>query len=151
MRINSAAWSAPYPFPAVGWSAIAERCQEMAAEHPEFQHMADIADSVIARRAEDRLAGFTSMHDLVVAARPLPERPPIDVLVVWSPSSGHGGTGGVLIEHRSTTGPDDRIYRPSDQAVPLFWRFVAEKFAFHPVQASSKDEQMGEAAGAGPA
>ncbi|MEV0681037.1 hypothetical protein AB0I60_31420 [Actinosynnema sp. NPDC050436] len=39
--------------------------------------------------------------------------------------------GDVLIEHRSPTGHDDRVIVPVAQAVPLFWRFVAEKFGVH--------------------
>jgi hypothetical protein len=34
----------------------------------------------------------------------------------------------VLIEHVSLTGHDDRIERPAVDAVPLFWRFMSEKF-----------------------
>jgi hypothetical protein len=63
--------------------------------------------------------------------RPLPTESPIDVVIVKSPSShrGYATPGWVVTEHLSTTGLDDQIARPSDQAVPLFWRFMAEKFA----------------------
>lgn len=66
--------------------------------------MADIVDSVLTCDGEQRLAGLASMHDLVVTARPVPEHPPIEVVIVRSPSSGHGGAGGAFIEHRSVTG-----------------------------------------------
>ncbi|GAA0620632.1 hypothetical protein GCM10010174_44110 [Kutzneria viridogrisea] len=95
--------------------------------------MAEIVDSVRVCGADRQLAALTSMHDLVVAARPVPEAPPIAVLVVRSPSSGHVGSGHVLIEHRSTTGHDDHLVRPSVEAVPLFWRLVAQKFGIEPV------------------
>ena len=99
--------------------------------------MADIADSVLACGGEHRLAGLMSMHDLVVTARPVPAHRPIEVVVVRSPSSGYVGPGGVFIEHRSGTGHDDRIHRPGDEAVPLFWRFMIEKFAVEPERPAS--------------
>ena len=40
--------------------------------------------------------------------------------------------GLVLIEHLSVTGRNDRIERPVDEAVPLFWRFMIEKFVVGP-------------------
>jgi hypothetical protein len=38
----------------------------------------------------------------------------------------------VLIEQQSLTGHDDRIERLASEAVPLFWRFMIEKFGVHP-------------------
>lgn len=130
MRMNSRAWA--NRFDEVAWGEIASRFHAMAAQHPEFRYMADIVDSVRVCGGEGRLAGLTSMHDLVVAVRPVPESPPIEVVVVRSPSSGYAGASGVLIEHRSITGHDDRVFRGSDEAVPLFWRFMIEKFGVEP-------------------
>ncbi|MEV4598531.1 hypothetical protein AB0K15_14095 [Amycolatopsis sp. NPDC049253] len=135
MLINSRAL--PYPFREVPWPRIAEKFRAMADLHPQFAHMADIADSVLACDGASRLAGLTSMHDLIVTPRPVPDRPPVEVVVVRSPLSGHVGADGVFIEHRSYTGFDDRIYRPSSRAVPLFWRFMIEKFAVAPVRADA--------------
>jgi len=42
--------------------------------------------------------------------------------------------GAVLIEHRSITGHDDKITRPSAEAVTLFWRFMIEKFGIEPTR-----------------
>jgi hypothetical protein len=137
MRINSRPWLDR--FDEVPWGEIATRFHEMAAEHSDFRHMADIVDSVLACGGEQHLAALTSMHDLVVTARPVPERRPIEVVVVRSPSSGHVSTGGVFIEHRSITGHDDRIFRTSDQAVPLFWRFMIEKFGVVPARPTTSD------------
>lgn len=68
------------------------------------------------------------MHDLVVVDTPIPE-PPFEVVVVRTPGSLHPPRAGkVLVEHVSLTGHDDRIERPVAEAVPLFWRFMAEKF-----------------------
>jgi hypothetical protein len=95
--------------------------------------MADIVDSVIECGRTNRLAAVTAMHDLVVAVRPVPEDVAIDVVLVRSPSS-HIPVepGAVLIQHRSTTGFDDEITRPADEAVALFWRFMIEKFGVSP-------------------
>jgi len=131
VRINSRAWTGQ--FNTVAWIDIAARFNDMARRHPEFQHMADIVASVLACQGVNRLAGLTSMHDLVVTSRPIPE-PPIEEVIVWSPSSGRVGPGAVLIEHRSCTGHDDRIVRPASEAVPLFWRFMIEKFGIAPVR-----------------
>jgi hypothetical protein len=124
----------PYPFRAVGWEDISAFLGDMAARHARFGHMAAIADSVIATRTTSLLAGCTSMHDLVVVSTPIPD-PPYDVIIVRAPSSIHPpGDGHVLIEHLSCTGRNDRIEHLVIEAVPLFWRFVIEKYGVHPVR-----------------
>lgn len=126
MRTPPRPW--PHPFRPIPWPDLAARYRALADEHPAFEHMADVVDSVRAHNLDAHLLACTSMHDLVVAAAPVPERPPIEVVVVRAPSSGEVGVGGVLIEHRSVTGRDDRIHRPAGEAVALFWRFMTEKF-----------------------
>jgi hypothetical protein len=131
VRTNSRAWTGE--FRAVPWSEIAARYRDLAAAHPEYQYMLDIVESVLACQGEQRLAGLTSMHDLVVTTRPIPELP-IEEVIVRTASSGQVGPAAVLIEHRSCTGHDDRIVRPTNEAVPLFWRFMIEKFGVEPVR-----------------
>jgi hypothetical protein len=124
----------PYPFRAVPWVKICEFLGGMAANHPEFRHMAAIADSVVISGSTDLLAGTTSMHDLIVVSTPIPE-PPYDVVAVRAPGSiVSPKTGEVLIEHLSVTGHNDRIARPTVEAVPLFWRFIMEKYGVGPVR-----------------
>ena len=130
MRLNSRAW--PDRFDEVPWREIATRFDALAAEHPEFGPVAEIVASVRACGGEPHLAALTSMHDLVVTARPVPEYRPIEVVVVRSPPSGFVGPGGVFVEHRSATGHDDWIFRDGAEAVPLFWRFMIEKFGVEP-------------------
>ncbi|WP_253770295.1 hypothetical protein [Goodfellowiella coeruleoviolacea] len=130
--MNSRAWRDP--FHEVAWGVIVARFHELAGQHPELRHMAHIVDSVVECGGEQRLAALTSVHDLIVTARPVPQRPPIEVVIVRSPWSGYVGAGGVFIEHRSITGHDDRIFRPSAEAVPLFWRFMSYKFGVEPVR-----------------
>jgi hypothetical protein len=130
MRMNSRAWQDP--FREVPWGMIASRFHDLAKKMPDLQYMADIVDSVRACGGEERLAGLTSMHDLVVTSRPVPDFHPVGVVIVRSPSSGYVGAGGVFIEHHSVTGHDDQIFRTSDEAVSLFWRFMIEKFGVEP-------------------
>jgi len=136
MWINSRVWTGR--FTAVAWTDIAARFNNVARGHPEFQYLADIVASVLAWQGADRLAGLTSMYDLVVTARPIPG-PPIETVVVRAPASGHVGPRAVLIEHRSPTGHDEWIVRPSSEAVALFWRFMIEKFDVKPIR-SDTDE-----------
>jgi hypothetical protein len=94
--------------------------------------MSAIVRSVRESDAESALAAHTSMHDLIVAARPVPE-PPYDCVFVCAPGSlSTPSEGCVLIIHRTVTGRDDRVERPIEEAVPLFWRFMIEKFGVHP-------------------
>jgi hypothetical protein len=72
------------------------------------------------------------MHDLLVVPRPIAP-PPYDVIRVCSPSSLRPvPPGGVIIEHLAATGNNERISRPADESVSLFWRFVIEKFGIVP-------------------
>ncbi|MCW2749899.1 MAG: hypothetical protein JWR83_1009, partial [Aeromicrobium sp.] len=64
----------------------------------------------------------TSMWDVLMRPAGLSGEPPFDVLRI-SPSF-----LGIIIRHQSTTGLDDTITRPAPDAVPLFWRFMSEKF-----------------------
>jgi hypothetical protein len=121
-----------YSFQAMPWDEIAARLRAMADVHAEFRHVAAVADSVLASGVADQLAGCTSMHDLLVVPQPVPE--PVDEAIrVCSPSSMKPvGDGYVVIEHVTVTGHDERIRRPVAQTVPLFWRFVIEKYGVRP-------------------
>ena len=84
----------------------------MARKHEEFRHMEAIVRSVLDSDASDRLAAYTSMHDLIIIDLPIPE-PPYGVVAVRAPSSLHTPRDGhVLIEEVSVTGLNDRIERP---------------------------------------
>lgn len=124
--MESRAWR--YRFDEVPWHDIDDWFRHLAQRHPTFQHMAAVVESVLSCDGPVRLAALTSMHDLVVTPRPAPDQPPIEVVIVRSPSSGRVEPGQVLIEYRSTSGHDDTVTGPSEEAVPLFWRFMTEKF-----------------------
>ncbi len=115
-------------FDPVEWDAIAARVAESTAPHAPF--MADVVTS-IRSHAQERLAGFLSMHDLAVTTAPVPVSGPIEVVWVRPQLYGSEDTD-VLVEHWSATGHDDRIVRPGVEAVRLFWRFAIEKFGIAP-------------------
>lgn len=120
-----------HPFRARDWNDIHLTMDAMATKHEEFRHMEAIVRSVLDSDAADRLAAYTSMHDLIVVDVPIPE-PPYGVVAVRAPSSLHTPRDGhVLIEEMSVTG-DDKIERPVAEAVPLFWRFMIEKYGVAP-------------------
>ena len=121
MRMNS--WAMDR-FDAVTWDVIAWRVAANTAPH--WPWMAELVESIQAGAA-DRLAGLTSLHDLAVTTAPVLGRGPIEVIWV-RPQPGTG----VLVEHRSVTGHDDRIARDGSAAVALFWRFAIEKFGVRP-------------------
>jgi hypothetical protein len=121
-----------HPFPDRSWEDIASFLDGMALRDESFSYLSAIVHSVLDTPAAGLLAGRTSMHDLVVTATPVPE-PPLDVVIVRAPSSLHPPPSGqVLIEQQSLTRYNDRIERPTAEAVPLFWRFMIEKFGVHP-------------------
>jgi hypothetical protein len=118
----------------------------MADRYPAYEHMARLVGSVIEGAAwrrppassptpasgADLLAGCTSMYDLIVVPRPIP-RPPYDVIAVRAPGSLHEPAAGMVrITHLSVSGRNDTIDRPVAETLPLFWRFVAEKYGIRP-------------------
>jgi len=126
-----------YPFDYRPWENIAQGLSAMACKQEQFSHMAAIAASVIETESTHLLAGLTSMHDIIVVSTPIPD-PPLDVVAVRAPGSLQPPKSGhVLIEHLACTGHNDRIERPTSEAVPLFWRFMIEKFGVYPAHPSS--------------
>jgi len=69
------------------------------------------------------------MHDLVVTSLPLGAEPFDHVRVALLP-----GSESVRISHFSGVGQDDDIERPTSEILPLFWRFMIEKFGVAPVR-----------------
>ena len=97
--------------------------------------MLDIARSVRASGADAQLAGLLSMTDLVVVPRPVPS-PPYDEVIVryqgpW-----------ITVETLTHSGRNDRIRRPAEDAVPLFWRFMIEKFGIHPSPSGAPPDEQ---------
>jgi hypothetical protein len=128
-RISPRLWT--YPFHAQSWDEIQDEYTALASRDTSLAPWAAIANSVGASPAKGQLAGriTTHVHDLEVTTAPVGE-PPVEVVVVRSPHSLHDRSpkGKVVIEHLSTTGRDDKSERSVEDAVPLFWRFILEKF-----------------------
>ena len=120
------------PFIERPWNELADVWSERAQRGLPIAHLVAIIESVIATGAATQLAAASSMYDLIVVDRPIPA-PPYSVVVVRSPVSVRPpAPGKVVIEHCSLTGGIDRIERPTADAVPLFWRFMIEKFGVDP-------------------
>lgn len=120
------------PFEDMGWPA-ARQWIESANWRGLFDTspMYAIIDSVMASGRADDLAVTIIEGDLAVVAKPVPE-PPMDVLYVLM-----GGMpwptppfpeGQIVLHYGTVSGHDTRSIRPPNQAVPLFWRYVHEKF-----------------------
>lgn len=104
------------------WEDVARWMWELAETSSERLPMALLANSVLASGVADQLLVNTSMHDLLVAASEPEHWTGADVIQV------HLLPGLVRISHLSTTGRLEKIDRDPDETVPLFWRFVREKF-----------------------
>lgn len=115
------------------WNEVRQFLGGLAEGSPEFGYLAEILASIVSSGRADDLAVTTSMHDPVITPRPVPE-PPLDVVIVRAPNSLRNGPrpGHVVIEEMPLTGHGDLIERPAAEAVPLFWRFMIEKYGVHP-------------------
>ena len=120
------AWSHRYGFGLETWPEIVEvYARGSRAGHPVGRVATEIVESIVAEGASTKLVGSTTMDGLVIRPTPIPE-PPYDVVQI----AVHDQV--VVITHLSRTGNDDRIERPTEQAVRLFWRFMIEKYDIHP-------------------
>jgi hypothetical protein len=118
----------PYEFDAQPWDSILSTVKELSQTQPSLDYLVAIALSVIESGASAQIAGALWMMDLAVAELPV-QTAPIDLIVVRGPSSlDRAPVGLVRIEHLTVSGHNDVIDRPYADAVPLFWRFVSEKF-----------------------
>ena len=130
------------PFPARAWPKIEAFYADLFDGGSEF--VAPILAIVRSVRAEEgaaKLAGYTSMHTLVVTSTPVNEWPDV-VRVELLPASSKVRISYEKVVRAPRSGlPDawteqreDSITRPEDQAVPLFWRFCVEKFGVQPAR-----------------
>jgi len=119
-------WSSE-PFKVRPWPDLRDRFWDLADLNPEHLAMVEIIDSVVARPATDRLVGNYTIGGLHVADAAHRE-PPYSVITVEVYGPGPRGAPAVAVWHVSTSGLREEIVTPIDSAVPLFWRFVFEKF-----------------------
>jgi hypothetical protein len=118
----------PYRFKERPWAEVSLFEREVWSNDSRGRYLLDIIDSVLVSGVADDLAVTTSMHDLLIVGRPVPD-PPMDVLFIRAPGSSRAPTiGHVLIEYKANSGRNTIIERPVEQAVRLFWQLVEEKF-----------------------
>lgn len=135
--VRSQAWG-HYPFKPEPWPEVAAFFQHLNEVGLNLHHLSAITASVIESGVSTELAACTSMHDLIVVPLPLID-PPYGVVAVRAPGSlDPPSDGAVRIEHLSVTGHNDRIERPIPDAVPLFWRFMIEKFGVSPARSEER-------------
>jgi hypothetical protein len=118
-------WSTE-PFKARSWPDLRDRFWGLADLHPEQLAAVEIIDSVV-NCAADRLTGNYTIGGLHVADAAHRD-PPYSVITIELYGRGAGGVPAVAVWHVSTSGLREEIVKPIDSAVPLFWRFVFEKF-----------------------
>ena len=131
-----------YPFPVRPWPDIIEFYEWLLDEGASFvAPMLSVARSVVVEGADSQIGGHTSMHDLVVTSLPVGSAVPRDqVRVALAPTPGPRAEfrlsrpGIVRISHYSGVGQDDEIERPASEVLPLFWRFMIEKYGVHPAR-----------------
>lgn len=112
------------------WEQLLDRYLEGPATVRESA-VTEVIRSVVQSPARADLRYTTSMWELIVA--PTPGEPtPVDAVRVSTPKYPN-----VLISHLLLVGDADEIERPAEQAVPLFWRFMKEKYGIEgrPTQA----------------
>lgn len=91
-----------------------------------------VIGSVIQADLQDQLVAGRSLWDLVISTAPADE-PPLDVIIVRSVvSMNPPRTGQVRLEHLATSGLREEVSRPVAEVLPLFWRFVQEKWGLTP-------------------
>ncbi len=110
------------------WDDVRVMLERVNWRDGEGGYLLEIVESVVDAGADRLLAVTTSMHDVVVAAKPI-SAPPLDVVVVAAPGSlRRHAKSTVRIDHIAVNGPDTEITRPVADAVPLFWRFIRVEF-----------------------
>ena len=120
------------PFRGRSWEEVRDWYAELG--WPKLEPLVDVVDSVLKCGGAERLVANTSMHDLWVA-RMVDDAAAsaVDVIEVCSSSSRRAvRRGEVLVVHTSHSGHEEEISRPGSDAVPLFWRFVREKWGIEP-------------------
>ncbi len=111
------------------WRALLERYSTAPAA---IAPIAEIVASIASSGRSDDLLFATSMWDLIVTPSPVGD-PPVDVVAVrGAMGMANVPAERIVIEHMPLVGMADKIERPAVEAVPLFWRFMIEKYGIAP-------------------
>lgn len=128
--MNLGGW--PYPFRKREWIDLLDEYRGAATRRPTLVPLVFIIESVLESHMADRLAVTTSLWDLVITPGP-PGEPPLDVIIVRSDvSMSPSAPGEVRIQQFATSGLKEDLTRPATEVLPLFWRFVIEKYGLQP-------------------
>jgi hypothetical protein len=123
-------------FQATPWAQLADHYWELTDATPVYLTIIEIIDSVRASGAGSWLAAARTIGALNVVSVDAAE-PPYSVISVSIIPAGRTAPGVVQVEHVSCSGLTEVIVRPLDNGVPLFWRFVIEKFGVQPAATSA--------------
>ncbi len=120
------------PFRSLPWEEIRDWYAELG--WPAVEPLVAVVHSVLQCGGAERLVATTSMHDLWVARMvDGGAASAVDVIKVCSASSMYPvGRGEALVVHTAPSGQEEAVSRPASEAVPLFWRFVSEKWGIEP-------------------
>ncbi|PKQ24495.1 MAG: hypothetical protein CVT65_02825 [Actinobacteria bacterium HGW-Actinobacteria-5] len=128
--MNLGGWQ--YPIVKREWTDLLDEYRSAAENLPALAPLVSIIESVIQNQMQDQLAATTSMWDLVITTAP-PGEPPLDVIVVRSSvSMNPPRSGEVRIEQFATSGLKEELTRSTAEVLPLFWRFILEKYGLKP-------------------
>ena len=119
-----------YTFPVRPWTDTIKFYERLMSDGATFvEPILAVARSVVEEGADEQIGGHTSMQDLLVTSLPVGPEPFDHVRVSLLPR-----TSSVRISHFSGVGNDDATVRPASDVVPLFWRFMIEKYGVHPAR-----------------
>lgn len=124
-------------FQATPWAQLADHYRLPANGTSEHLAIIEIIDSVRACGADGVLAAARTIGALNVVDVDATE-PPYSVLSVSIIPAGRTAAGAVQVRHVSCSGLAEDIVRPLDDAAPLFWRFVIEKFGIQPTATAAR-------------
>lgn len=117
-----------YEFRERSWTEVRQFLSGVNGMADRGAYLFAIIDSVLEHGASEMLALTTSMHDLVITARPL-GKPPYDVVLVAAPGSARSHPDGtVRIDYVAVNGSNTEIVRPEAEAVALLWKFLSIEF-----------------------
>lgn len=111
----------PYPIVHDNWEQLLDRYLD-GPPLVRASAVTEVVRSIVDSPSRTDLRYTTSMWSLLVA--PAPGSPaPVDAVMVSTPNHPN-----VVVEHLPLVGKADKIERPPGEAVPLFWRFLKEKY-----------------------
>lgn len=113
-------------FHARRWTELADHYWRRSESQPDLPAIVEIIESLIASDAQTLLVANWTIGGFNVAYTDEIEPPYTVIAVSVIPASSTAAV--VEIRHVSGSGLVETVVRPVDEAVPLLWRFVREKY-----------------------